>query len=168
MIVCISNVLDIAELGKVRAHVNRSAFSEGSRTAGWHARSVKDNEQADPLDLDARAAADLVAAALLRNEVFRASALPLRLRPPLLARYGSGRSYGAHTDDALMGMGNPADLRGPAPVRSDVAVTVFLSATTDYEGGSQYWRPWWAIRSSGSTPATRWPTRPARSIASGR
>lgn len=135
MIVCISNVLDATALGKVRAHLGRSAFGEGVRTAGWHARAVKDNEQADPLDPDARAAAELVAAALVRHEVFRSAVLPLRLRPPLLARYAPGRSYGAHTDDALMGAGDPADARAPAPVRTDVAVTVFLSDLAEYDGG---------------------------------
>lgn len=135
MIICIANVLDADALDKVRGHLGRSAFGAGARTAGWHARAVKDNEQADPLDPDARLAADLVAAALLRHEVFRSAVLPLRLRPPLLARYAPGRSYGAHTDDALMGGGDPADPRAPAPVRTDVAVTVFLSDPASYDGG---------------------------------
>jgi PKHD-type hydroxylase len=56
--------------------------------------------------------------------------LPRRLRPILFARYGEGRAYGAHVDDALMGLD---DLAGP--VRTDLAVTVFLAAADADDGG---------------------------------
>ena len=57
-------------------------------------------------------------------------ALPRRMRPVLFARYGEGRSYGTHMDDALMGLDDPA-----GPMRTDVAVTVFLAAADAYDGG---------------------------------
>lgn len=130
MIICISNLLDAATLGKVRELLGRARFADGKATAGWHARLVKDNEQAVASHPATQEAAGLVAAALRGNEVFRSAVLPQRLRPVLFARYGEARSYGAHVDDALMGLDDPA-----GPVRTDVAVTVFLAPSASYEGG---------------------------------
>jgi len=135
MILCIPNVLPPEVLGKLRTLLDRAGYGDGTATAGWHARGVKRNAQADPLDPLAREAGALAAAALEGNEVFRAAALPRRLRPPLFARYVPGGEYGAHVDDPLMGGGAPSDPRAEAPLRGDVAVTLFLSAPGDYEGG---------------------------------
>ena len=135
MIVCIPNVLSTAGLGKARALLGRAAFVDGGATAGWHARTVKGNEQADALDPFAREAGEMVLAALEASDVFRAAVLPRRLRSPLLSRSSPGRAYGVHVDDALMGGGAASDPRGEAPLRADVAVTVFLSEPGDYEGG---------------------------------
>ena len=68
--------------------------------------------------------------ALLGNAVFRAAALPRRLRPILFARYDGTGAYGAHVDDALMGLSAPE-----GPTRVDVSVTVFLVAPETYAGG---------------------------------
>ena len=122
-------------LGKLRALLGRAAFADGAATAGWHARVVKANEQADPLDPFAREAGEMALAALEASEVFRAAVLPRRLRAPLLSRTTPGRTYGAHVDDAVMGGGAPSDPRGEAPLRADVAVTLFLSDPETYEGG---------------------------------
>ena len=135
MIVCIPNVLPPEGLGKLRGLLSRAGFGNGAATAGWHARGVKDNAQADPLDPLAREAGAMAAAALEANEVFRAAALPRRMRPFLFARYVPGQAYGAHVDDPLMGGGAPSDPRGEAPLRGDIAVTLFLSDPADYDGG---------------------------------
>lgn len=135
MIVCIPNVLPPDALGKLRALLGRAAFTDGAATAGWHARGVKANEQADPLDPFAREAGEMALAALEASEVFRAAVLPRRLRAPLLSRTTPGRTYGPHVDDAVMGGGAPSDPRGEAPLRADVAVTLFLSDPETYEGG---------------------------------
>jgi PKHD-type hydroxylase len=130
MIVPIAGVLDAAALGRVRALLGGARFEDGRRSAGWHARGVKANEQAAAADPAAREAAGLVSAALLANPVFRAAALPRRLRPILFARYPGEGAYGAHTDDALMGLSDPG-----GPTRADVSVTVFLADPDSYEGG---------------------------------
>ncbi|WP_458094104.1 Fe2+-dependent dioxygenase [Roseomonas sp. WA12] len=135
MIVCIPYVLPPGPLGKLRALLAGAAFGDGGATAGWHARGVKSNEQADLLDPLAREAGEIAAAALEASEVFRAAALPRRIRPFLFARYAPGGTYGTHVDDALMGGGAPSDPRGEAPLRGDVAVTLFLSDPATYEGG---------------------------------
>ena len=99
MIVCISTLLDSAALGQVRALLARSRFGDGRATAGWHARLVKDNEQAEAAHPATREAAALVSAALLGNEVFRAAALPHLAGVhggPAQSRQGSAR-YGTMT-----------------------------------------------------------------------
>lgn len=130
MIAGIAGVLDAGLLASVCALLAGAQFVDGAATAGWHAQRVKDNEQAAGGHPAVREAGTLVAGALLANPVFRAAALPRRLRPVLFARYGEGRSYGAHVDDALMGLDDPAGL-----LRTDVAVTVFLAGPEEYGGG---------------------------------
>lgn len=130
MIVCIAGLLDGAALGKVRSLLDEARFSDGARTAGWHARAVKANRQAEGNDPAARQAGAIVAKALGDHPVFRAAVQPRKLRPPLFARYGAGEAYGAHVDDAVMGA---AEAGGP--LRTDVAVTAFLAAPDEYGGG---------------------------------
>ncbi|WP_376089783.1 Fe2+-dependent dioxygenase [Roseomonas sp. CCTCC AB2023176] len=134
MIVPIGGVLDPDRLSRIRALLSEARFEDGRRTAGWHAREAKRNEQAAADDPRAREAAAMVSAALLANAVFRAAALPRRLRPVLLARYRcvaeGSPAYDLHVDDALMGMSDPS-----GPTRADVSVTVFLADPGTYEGG---------------------------------
>ena len=128
MILCLAGVLGSKELAELRARLADGKFVDGKLTAGWHARNVKDNRQ-----LARGAVADeagaIVAEALMRHEVFRSGALPVKLRPMLFSRTEAGMRYGSHVDDAVMGRD------GPAPLRSDVSVTVFISDPGDYEGG---------------------------------
>ena len=116
MILCIQGVLEKDDLDTVRADVSKARFQDGRETAGWHARLTKDNEQA-PGD-------ERIAQRLMDNDVFALAVRPKRLAPVMISRYGEGKQYGTHVDDALMG-----------GVRSDVSFTVFISAPGDYEGG---------------------------------
>jgi len=127
VILCLAGVLDATRLAAVREHLAGARFADGAGTAGWHARGVKHNDQAVGADPATRAAAALVGEALRAQPVFAAGVLPLRMLPALFSRYGSGQGYGAHIDDALMG--------DDPPLRTDVAVTLFLSAPEDYAGG---------------------------------
>ena len=45
---CIANVLSAAQLQEVRTLLADQSFQSGSRTAGWAATLVKNNEQLDP------------------------------------------------------------------------------------------------------------------------
>lgn len=124
MILCIRGVLDAAQLAKLRPLVEAGTYRDGRETAGWHAKLAKDNHQADPDDAGLRAAGELVAERLLQHELFALAVRPKRLAPVLISRYAQGKSYGSHTDDAMMG-----------GLRSDVSFTVFLNGGADYEGG---------------------------------
>lgn len=99
-----------------------SRFKPGAATAGWHARPVKQNEQASG---DAvRQVTAAVERALLAHPVFNAVARPRNLVGMLVSRYGAGMEYGLHVDDALM-----------HGVRTDLSFTVFLNGPEAYEGG---------------------------------
>lgn len=71
---------------------------------------------------------EMVMGNLARHPVYRGGALPLHAATPLYVRYQAGMEYGEHLDDPIMG-------RGGVVYRSDVAVTVFLSAPDEYDGG---------------------------------
>jgi len=124
VILCISGVLERGHLAKLRPLLETGAFRDGRETAGWHAKLAKDNQQADPSDAGLRAASELVAERLLQHELFALAVRPKRLAPVMISRYAQGKSYGSHTDDAMMG-----------GLRSDVSFTVFLNGASDYEGG---------------------------------
>ncbi|HRF07251.1 MAG TPA: Fe2+-dependent dioxygenase [Xanthobacteraceae bacterium] len=124
MRIAIANVLDPKEITELNAALERVRFLDGRATAGYAAREVKDNRQADPLDRNAAALRALVADKLLANELFRLAARPKHLSPILFSRYEPGKKYGSHVDDAIMG-----------GMRADVSFTLFLSDPTSYEGG---------------------------------
>ena len=126
MFLQLSQVLMDSALSRLRELCAHAPFTHGQVSAGWHAKTVKVNEQLD--DPAARAeVAQLLTQALDAHPVFRAAVLPRLYGPVLLARYRSGMHYGTHVDEPLLG-------RNP-PIRSDVALTVFLDAEDAYEGG---------------------------------
>lgn len=124
MIMQIEGVLTPETTGTLRAALGgaEAGFQPGAATAGWHARGVKNNEQAT--GAAARQAVATVEQALLANAVFRAVARPKQLVGLLVSRYGSGMEYGRHVDDALM-----------HGVRTDLSFTVFLNGPEAYAGG---------------------------------
>ena len=123
MLLCIQSLLDPAALAEVRQAVDGLRFAEGARTAGWHARLVKQNEQAVE-DPGLAALRDSLVARLRADRLFTMAARPRRFGPVLVSRYRPGMTYGAHVDDAIMG-----------EVRVDIAFTLFLSDPGTYEGG---------------------------------
>jgi len=124
--IILENILDAAELLRLQAFIARANWRDGAATAGWHAQRVKHNEQADGVGIDA--ARSTVGDALARNEPFRSCALPRNMSTVLFSRYLPGMEYGLHVDDALMAV-------GPARLRSDLAMTIFLSDLDSYTGG---------------------------------
>lgn len=124
MIICIKSVLPPDDLLAVRKAVAKSRFVDGKSTAGWHAKRVKNNQQAKPDQEGIREAGIRVSSALGANDLFRLAAKPKHISPLLFSRYCDGMSYGSHVDDALMhGM------------RTDLSFTIFLSELDDYTGG---------------------------------
>ena len=124
MILQIGGVLEEASVSDIRTTLMKdaAAFQPGAATAGWQARAVKNNEQAQGAAA-ARAVAE-VEKALSAHPVFRAAARPKALVGLLVSRYQPGMAYGTHVDDAMM--------KG---VRTDLSFTVFLSDPASYEGG---------------------------------
>jgi PKHD-type hydroxylase len=101
-------------------------FVDGKATAAGIARDVKQNLQADRATGDFADLDRAVGAALERNEEFRAFAIPRRILAPTFSRYEPGMEYGAHIDSALMGV---------EQLRTDLAMTLFLSPPECYDGG---------------------------------
>lgn len=127
MILCIAQVLDAAGLAAVRQGLAAERFVDGPATAGWSARLVKATQHMADTP-GAQALQARVMEALKANTVFANAVLPYRIARPNFLRYATGMSYGTHVDNALMGIGEER-------MRTDVAVTVFLSAPGDYDGG---------------------------------
>lgn len=126
MIICLADVLTKQELAHLQAMLRESPFVEGTTTAGWHARQVKRNRQAQASPGTAELQA-CVEGALRRHPVFELAARPRRIAPVLFSLYEQGMTYGNHVDDAIM--------RGDPPLRSDIALTLFLSEPHDHVGG---------------------------------
>jgi PKHD-type hydroxylase len=124
MQIVIGNVLAADEIATVRATLARARFVEGKATAGFAARTVKNNRQAEGSDRSVATIRKLVAERILGNEVFRLAVRPKTLSPLLFSRYEAGMHYGRHVDDALTG-----------GMRTDVSFTLFLSDPTSYDGG---------------------------------
>ena len=125
----LQGVLTAEDVARVRGELADVAWASGKRTAGAAARGVKENLQADGGDARTQAVERFVVDALHRHPLFEIAARPARLSRLLFSRYAPGMTYGAHTDDALMGAGE-------ARLRTDLAFTLFLSAPESYEGGA--------------------------------
>jgi PKHD-type hydroxylase len=120
----IAGVLSPGELAGVRAAFDTAAFVDGRETAGWAAKTVKNNMQAKAGDAAMDAARALVKDRIMANGLFAMAARPKQLSGLLFARYEPGMHYGAHVDDALMG-----------GLRSDLSFTLFVDEPDMYEGG---------------------------------
>jgi len=114
MVICIGQILNSDDLAEVCAEIEKMRFVDGRRTAGWAARLVKDNEQAEG-DARLESVRRRIEERILDNEVFQIAARPKALTPVLISRYSAGKQYGTHVDDALM-----------QGMRTDLSFTLFL------------------------------------------
>jgi PKHD-type hydroxylase len=128
MLLIVPGVLKQDELRLARAWLAQAPFVDGKLSAGAAARRVKQNEERDRSAGDLERLDRLVMGGLTRHPMYRNGALPLHAASPLYSRYRPGMAYGDHLDDPIMGAGSVL-------YRSDVAVTVFLSAPEEYDGG---------------------------------
>jgi PKHD-type hydroxylase len=129
MSVILQQVLTAEDIARVRRELGELSWSSGKRTAGAAARAVKENLQADGSDPRVQALERFVVEALRRHPLFEIAARPARLTRLLFSRYEPGMTYGAHTDDAMMGGGEDR-------IRTDLAFTIFLEDRANYEGGA--------------------------------
>jgi PKHD-type hydroxylase len=128
LIICAPNILTTEEFSAIRNELRSASFIDGASTAGWSAREVKKNLQV-AMDTEHQAKLqEIVRNALLRNAMLQASLLPSAMTQALFNRYDVGMTYGPHVDAAVMGGLGSA-------VRSDIAITVFLSDPKTYDGG---------------------------------
>lgn len=114
------------ELVRIESLVSKASFVDGKMTASLAAKAVKENRQIDPKDAILQEIHEVLNGALQRNALFQVTALPRSVHPFLISKYGAGQYYGWHVDSPVMGM---------PPIRTDLAMTVFLSDPATYTGG---------------------------------
>ncbi|MBE9118188.1 Fe2+-dependent dioxygenase [Lusitaniella coriacea LEGE 07157] len=127
MIAIIDDVLAPEELQEILTHFDRADFVDGKKTAGWHAKLVKNNMQLPSKATSTQELRKQVKEALIRNKLFQALVQPKIVHSLLFSRYEVGMSYGTHVDNAFMGKGEFW--------RSDISFTLFLCEPEGYEGG---------------------------------
>lgn len=128
MLLTINGLLESEELASLRKVLKDAPFVDGRLSAGEAAKGVKNNEELDRTLANRDVLSRALIGCLYRNPLFQRAALPLKVGTPIVARYHDGMTYGDHVDDPVMG----AD---PHRYRSDLSITVFLSAPEEYEGG---------------------------------
>lgn len=122
-------LLSADSLKEIDRLVGGAVFVAGNKTPGPLTQSTKNYLQMDRdktpqcQELD-----NLLSGALWRNASLRSAALPLKATPPVVSRFEKGMSYGPHTDNPVMGR--------QTLIRTDLAVTVFLSDPASYKGGA--------------------------------
>ena len=132
MLIHIAKVLTTDQVAACRTALNRAKWLDGRVSAGSMAAQAKHNDEADLTDPAVRQWSDAIRQALSANKGFVANALPAKICPPSFNRYSGGQNYGTHNDAALFEF---AAAGGVNWLRSDLAATLFLSETDEYDGG---------------------------------
>ena len=130
MLIAVPDLLSTAELAEIRAIIDAADWIDGNATSGHQSALAKNNEQLPEDGEAAKHAGRLILEALGRSPIFFASALPLKIFPPLFNRYGAGQEFDTHVDNTIR-IKRGSDFR----IRSDLSITIFLEAPEEYDGG---------------------------------
>lgn len=126
----IKGLLKQNEISCIEKIVQSANFIDGSSTSTDAARLVKNNLQlpkianAEKQELDA-----IILGAISDSPIVQATLMPIKILPTIISKYEPGMHYGAHVDSPIMGDPQIGVLR------TDVAMTLFLSDPKSYEGG---------------------------------
>ena len=99
---------------------------DGKLTASLSAKEVKNNWQLDAASDSLSPIQAILDNALKTSPLFNIAALPKNVYPFIVSRHRTGNYYGWHVDSPLM---------GEPPLRTDLAMTIFLSDPELYDGG---------------------------------
>lgn len=124
--ITIPGLLTHNELEKIGSLVSKGAFIDGKLTASMAAKDVKTNLQLEAGKEELEGIQKIISTTLKQSPLFNIAALPKTIYPMLVSKYTPGMQYGWHVDSPVMG--NP-------PIRTDLAMTIFLSDPGTYEGG---------------------------------
>jgi PKHD-type hydroxylase len=130
MLIDIPEVLTADQVAAARQLLDQADWVDGRVTAGHQSSRAKHNLQLPEDHPVARQLGDVILAALQRNPLFIAAALPLRVFPPLFNRYDGGGSFGNHVDNAIRQVTGT-----PHRLRTDLSATLFLASPEEYDGG---------------------------------
>lgn len=130
MLLQIPDVLTADEVLHGRQLLSEADWIDGRVTAGYQSARAKDNMQLPENHPAAQQLGEVILAALQRNALFMAAALPLQVFPPLFNRYQGGQSFGTHVDNAIRHVTGT-----PHRIRTDVSATLFFTGPDEYDGG---------------------------------
>lgn len=126
MLITLPELLNEAQVAKLKEIVTGANFVDGKLSAGMAAERVKENQELEQLPELQQRLNRILMASIAHNPRFRSFALPNRMADFIVARYQPGMHYGDHVDDPIMGGGK---------FRTDVSMTIFLNEPDSYEGG---------------------------------
>ena len=107
--------------------ISEANFVDGKASASMAAKEVKNNLQLDSADAETMTSIQqILDHAILTSPFFQVAAQPKKIHPFIISKYGPRQFYGWHVDSPIMG--EPA-------IRTDLAMTIFLSDPASYEGG---------------------------------
>lgn len=133
MLLHIPQILDADQVRHMRQALETAEWTDGRETVGAQGAKVKRNQQLPDASPLREQLGQQVLAALERNALYFAAALPLRTLPPRFNRYTGGGEYGFHVDGSVMAVDRPGQPR--QQVRSDLSCTLFLCGPDEYDGG---------------------------------
>lgn len=124
----IPNLLSEELLHQVSSLMAHANYVDGRATASLKAKEVKQNLQIDHTDkMTLPQLQNTVLQAMYANLRFQQVVFPKITYPPVFSKYDENMTYGWHTDGPIMGQ--------QMPLRTDLAMTLFLSDPDSYEGG---------------------------------
>lgn len=130
MLIMLENVLSAAELERTRAALEHARYVPGAGTAGEGSRGRKNNLQVSEQEPALPGLQATILDALARHQIFQFLAMPKHLTSPMFNRYDVGMYYHDHVDFSLVDPPNHGH-----KIRTDLAMTLFLSRREEYEGG---------------------------------
>lgn len=130
MLLSVPDVLTPDQVAQARQILEAADWVDGKVTAGHQSSRAKDNQQIPEGHPAAVQVGEMILAALAKNPLFLAAALPLRIFPPLFNRYTGGQSFGTHVDNAIRQVPGT-----PLRIRTDLSATLFFAGPEEYDGG---------------------------------
>ena len=131
MLLQLPDLLTPQEVAHAQQLLKEAPWVDGRNGTGELAKQVKNNEQLDHDGEVARHIRDMVLRSLDRSPLFFSAALPKKVFPPRVNRYGGDTNYyGNHIDGSVRYMPGSGQR-----LRTDVSCTVFLTDPADYDGG---------------------------------
>ena len=123
----IPSLLKPEEIIQLEQLIAAAAFVDGKATASMAAKDVKNNQQLETRNTElSTQIQEMLTKAIESSPYFQAAAQPKRVHPFLISKYVPGQFYGWHVDSPIM---------GAPPIRTDMAMTIFLSDPASYDGG---------------------------------
>jgi PKHD-type hydroxylase len=127
MLLELPDVLSEEDVKAIAGLLSEQQVLDGRASALGGAARVKNNLEIDSAAEETRAAQALLIERLSQHPLFDMAVHPRAFSQPIFSRYEGDMEYGFHLDAAIMRRGGL--------VRADVAVTIFLSDPSAYDGG---------------------------------